>query len=126
MKWKRVAVLVGLLYAVVGIVFALPATHVQLWRLGAWIVCAVAYAGHLGYERYGLRHRPGRAAWHVAAAVALGAFGLALGANVHALGLPSGHAPRGLLLLALILWPLLTAVPAFIVAFAIGLVGRDR
>jgi hypothetical protein len=48
-------------------------------------------------------------------AVALGALGLAIAANIHALRTGTGN-PR-LLALALVIWPIITGVPAFIVAF---------
>jgi transposase len=32
-------------YALVGVVFALPASHVHAWRLAAWGVSGVAYSG---------------------------------------------------------------------------------
>jgi hypothetical protein len=57
-------------------------------------------------------------ALHLSAAVALGAFALALSANIHDLASPSGYRPR--MLVALIAWPVLTAVPAFIVALAMA------
>src|SRR5207249_11455698 len=52
---------------------------------------------------------------HAALAVALGAFLLAVAATVHAVMVPS-HAPYWRHLLALVAWPLLTGVPAFVVA----------
>jgi len=42
-------VILGVLYAFVGIVFAVPASHVKVWRLAAWLVSAVAYAAHICY-----------------------------------------------------------------------------
>jgi hypothetical protein len=113
-----VVILVGLFYALVGIVFAWPSDHVHFWRLAAWIVCALAYAGHIGYERFRLRNASTRAALHVAAAVALGAFALAGAANLHSLSVPSTATHRQLLLIALAAWPAITAVPAFFVALA--------
>lgn len=109
-------IIVGVLYAFVGIVFALPASHVKAWRLAAWAVSAVAYAAHICYERFRLRNAPLSAALHIALAVALGAFGLAVGANIHSLGVESGHEHRRLLVLALGLWPILAGLPAFLVA----------
>ena len=52
------------------------------------------------------------------AAVAFGAFALALAANIHDLGSASGYRPR--MLIALVAWPLLTGVPAFIVALVVA------
>jgi hypothetical protein len=113
-------ILIGLFYALVGIVFAWPVEHARAWRLAAWVVSAVAYAAHIGYEHFRLHHRPPRAALHVALAVALGAFGLAVGANLHSLSVPSTAGHRRLLLIALAAWPAITAVPAFLVALALA------
>jgi len=114
-SWVRTAVFLGIGYALVGIVFAVPATHLQAWRLAAWVVSAIGYAAHIAYERFRLQNSPGSAALHVAFAVALGAFGLAVGANMHSLSAGSTH--RHLLLLSLGIWPVITALPAFLVAF---------
>jgi len=115
-------VLLGVGYALIGILFALPSTHVQAWRLAAWVVSAAGYACHISYERFRLRHAPGSAALHVALAVALGAFGLAVGANVHSLSVESTSQHRQLLLLSLGLWPILTALPAYLVALGTSVV----
>ena len=111
-------ILLGLFYALVGILFAWPVEHVRMWRLAAWGVSAVAYAAHVGYEHFRLHNPPRRTALHVAAAVALGALGLAVGANLHSLSLPSTTGHRRLLLIALAAWPVMTAVPAFLAALA--------
>jgi len=117
--WLRTAVLAGAFYALVGVLFALPATHVLAWRRAAWVVSAIAYAAHVAHEQFRLRSRPRPAALHVAAAVGLGAFGLALGANIHALSVETPASQRHLLLAALALWPLMAALPAFLVALGI-------
>lgn len=113
----RVAVLLGIGYALVGILFALPRTHVQFWRLSAWLVSGVGYAAHVAHERFRLQSPPARAALHVALAAALGAFGLAVGANVHSLTAGSTSQHRQLVLLSLGTWPVITALPAFLIAF---------
>jgi hypothetical protein len=113
-------VILGLVYAFVGIVFALPAIHVEVWRLAAWVVSAVAYAAHICYEHFRLRNATRLAALHVALAVALGAFGVAASANIHSLRLGSANEHRHLLLLALGLWPVITALPAFLFALGAG------
>ena len=113
-----VAAIIGVTYAIVGIAFALPATHAQMWRLAAWAVSALAFAAHICYERFRLASSPSRAALHVAFAAALGAFGLAVSANIHALYIGSPAQHRLLLMLSLALWPLITAVPAFCIALA--------
>ena len=114
--WVRALVLLGVMYVFVGIVFAVPADHVKVWRLAAWVVSAIAYEAHICYERFRLRNSPHSAALHVALAVALGAFGLAVGANIHSLSIGSTNEHRRLLLLALGLWPVITALPAFLIA----------
>ena len=114
--WIRVIVILGVAYAFVGIVFAMPATHAKVWRVAAWVVSAGAYAAHICYEHFQFRNRPRSAALHVALAVALGSFGMAVGANIHSLSVGSTNEQRRLLLLALGLWPIITALPAFLVA----------
>src|SRR5205814_9896981 len=88
-QWISAAILLATLYALVGIVFALPTTHVKAWGLAAWGISSVAYAAHIWHERFRLRNSVVAAALHVASAAALGAFGLALGANIHSLCLGS-------------------------------------
>src|SRR5947208_12226276 len=95
-SWVCTAVFLGIGYAVVGIVFATPATHVQAWRLAAWAVSAIGYAAHIAYERSRLKNSPGPAALHVAFAVGLGGFGLAVGANIHSLSAGSTNQHRQL------------------------------
>jgi hypothetical protein len=111
-------VLVGVFYAVVGVVFALPEHHVRVWRLAAWLVSAAAYTAHIGYECVRTRAAPGRAALRVASAVALGAFGVALSATIHSVLVASTGQHRRLVLLALPIWPIMTGLPAFLVALA--------
>jgi hypothetical protein len=79
----------------------------------------VVFAVHIAYEHFRLRNTARLTAWHASLAVAFGAFGLALVANLHDLASASGYRPR--MLIALVAWPLLMAVPAFIVALAAGL-----
>ena len=114
--WIAAAILIGAMYAVIGVVFAWPATHVRAWRLAAWLLSGAAFAAHIGYECFGSRNAPRRAALHVASAVAVGAFGLAVGANIHSLSVASTSQHRRLLLVALVAWPIITGLPAFLVA----------
>src|SRR5215831_16285962 len=123
--WFFPLVVVGAVYAVVGIVFALPATHVRAWRLAAWAVSGVAYAIHVAYECFRLRNSSLTAALHVALAVALGAFGLAVGAVAHSVSATTSSEHQRLVRLALVTWPLITGLPAFLVGLATcGLLGR--
>jgi hypothetical protein len=126
------AAAIGIGYAVVGVGFAVPITHAHAWRLAAWAVSALGFAAHIAYERFRLRNPPGPAALHIALAVALGGFGLAVGANVHSVIAGSSGEHRQLLRLSLVIWPLITALPAFAVAFVVNHLlarvydGRDR
>lgn len=124
-RWLGAAILVGAIYAAVGVTFAWPVGHVRAWRLGAWTVSGIAYLAHIAYERIRLQAPVVRAALHVAVAVAIGAFGLAAAANIHAVttGLT---AHQTLLLWSLAVWPLFTALPAFLVALGIGAVVARR
>jgi phosphoglycerol transferase MdoB-like AlkP superfamily enzyme len=115
--WLAAVILFGIVYLVVGVAFPNPSAPSEaqfMWRLAAWLICGVAFAIHIAYERIGLRNSPRTTALHVAMAVALGAFGLAVAANIHSL--TGGIGNRRLLGLALVLWPIMTAVPAFLVA----------
>jgi len=116
-------ILAAAAYAAIGIVFAaLPADahHVRVWRLAAWLASAVVAAAHILYEQYRLRSSPRATALHAAGAVALGAFGLALAANVHWLFAGThGQSPP---LLALPVWPVITALPAFVAALVVAAV----
>ena len=111
--WFRAALLVGVVYVVVGRVFAVPVTHVQAWRLAAWLVCGLVFAAHIGYEHFKLRYSPLRLAFHTAVGVAIGAFLLAVAAMIRSQWTTSTIRP--IWFLALFLWPVITAVPAFLV-----------
>ena len=121
-SWVPMAVTLGVGYAAVGAGSAVPVTHVHAWRLAAWAVSAFGFAAHIAYERFRLQNSPGPAARHIALAVALGGFGLAVGANVHSLIAGSSSQHRQLLRLSLVIWPLITALPAFAVAFVVNVV----
>lgn len=115
--WPLIACLVGAVYFGVGITFAAlagAASSHQLrvtWRLAAWILCAAVFLVHLWSERARQETKSARAtAWHVAFAVALGAFALALAASLR-----NGR----VLALALLLWPLLLGAPAYLVGLVL-------
>jgi len=115
------ALLVGALYTLIGLVFALPTHQVQMWRLAAWVVSAILFAAHISYEHFQLHSRPGSAALHVAAAVGAGGFGLAVAATVHSLFVTPNYS-RWRFVGALLAWPLITALPAFVVAIVLSTV----
>ena len=123
-RWFSTVILVGLLYLAVGIISATLAGAAAsdqmrfFWRLSAFVISALVFAAHIAYEHFRLRNTTRPTAWHASVAVAFGAFALALAANIHDLGSASGYRPR--MLIALVAWPLLTAVPAFIVALVVA------
>ena len=118
--WLRVAVLVGIVYFLIGRGFARPADHLHAWRLAAWFVSGVSYAAHIWYEHFRLRNSPRATASHVALAVAIGATALAMAGMIHSLSIRA--AIRPVWLLALVAWPVMTALPALLVALVAGAV----
>jgi len=110
--WIRAALIVGAAYFVIGRVFAVPSANLRLWRLAAWMLSGLAYAAHIWYEHFRLRNSTRSTALHVALAVAIGAIGLALAGMMHSLSTTSAIRPAWLL--ALVLWPAITAIPAFL------------
>ena len=120
--WILPAVFFGVGYALVGILFAISPAHVQMWRLAAWAVSAAGCGAHIAYECVRRKNSPGPVARHVALAVAIGGFGVAVGANLHAVSAGTTGAHQNLLLLSLVLWPVLTALPAFLVALVVSVV----
>jgi len=131
-RWFRMVVLLGAVYFVFGVAFAAFAGRSasnsmrETWNRLGFLASAVAFALHIGYEHFRLRNSPLITASHVSMAVALGAFALAVSANVH--GYRVGTNNQRLLAFALVAWPALTAVPAFVVALvaAVGLALRRR
>jgi hypothetical protein len=128
--WVRAASLLALVYVVVGLLsgeLASRATTEQsrvVYRRAAWLVSAAFFAGHVGYERSRRRAAPSAAALRAAGAAAMGACGLAAVALVRALSTGTGR--PGMLAIALVAWPLITAVPAFLVALALGYLFPSR
>lgn len=117
--WLRGMIFFAAVYLLVGVAFPNPSVAGRLqfaWRLAAWLTCAIAFATHIGLEHFRQKNPPGRTALHVATSVALGAFALAAAANIHALRAGTGN--HGLLALSLVIWPILTGAPAFLVALA--------
>jgi hypothetical protein len=115
-------VLPGSVYFIVGVAFGELANWAgsgqgqNRWRLTAWVVSAFVFAAHISYEHFRLRSRATVLALHVALAAAFGAFLLAAAATLHAMR-STPTAPFWFYLLALVLWPFMTGLPAFIVAF---------
>ncbi len=120
-RWLGAVVLVGAVYLVVGVGFAAlagssaPHQTQVAWRLAAWLASAAAFAAHIWHEHFRRQSPPRTTAWHAALAVALGACGIAVAANVHTL--LAGVTYRPGLAIALVAWPVLTGVPAFLAAW---------
>ncbi len=85
-----------------------------LWRRLAWLVSGIGFAAHIVYGHYRLANPPRTTAMHASIAAALGAGALAVAANLHEWMAASSYRPS--IAMALVAWPLLTVVPAFVVA----------
>ena len=127
-RWLGAALLAGVLYLVIGVVSsalagaaATPKTQF-FWRFSAFVMSGLVFAAHLALEHFRLRRATWPAAWHTSMGVAFGGFAFALAANIHDLGSASGYRPR--MLLALVAWPLVTAVPALVVALVAAALAR--
>ncbi len=118
-RWLRTVILLGAVYLVIGIAFGTFAgwsasnQMVVTWRLLSFFTSAVVFAVHIGHEHFRLGNSPLLTALHASMAVAVGAFGIAVAANVH--GLVTSNHQRSLIF-ALVAFPALTAIPAFVVA----------
>jgi len=123
LKWFWVVLLVAVLYLVAGLVSAALARSAgssqarEAWRLAAWVISAVAFAAHIWYEHVGLSSTPRTTAFHPALAVGLAGFGLAVSASLH--GRAMNHPFPAT---ALAVWPVMTALPAFVVALVVAVV----
>jgi len=81
-------ILVAVAYAVIGVGFGLLASsadahHVRLWRLAAWVASGVVAVAQIGYGALSTGQLAPLNSVACGCAVALGAFGLALAANIH-------------------------------------------
>jgi len=123
-SWLRAAILFGLGYFLVGRLFAVPGEHAQAWRFAAWVVSFFIYTTHFRYERARPSSPPRVVALHVATAVAIGAFGLAVAGMMRSLTTQGSFKPTWLL--ALVLFPAVTAVPAFLVALIAAVFAARR
>jgi hypothetical protein len=117
-RWIPAALCAAVLYPAVGVTFTLldrragPAP-VRPWRVAAWIAGGAVFAAHLLYEHLRRRSSPSTAALHAAAAVAAGAFLLAVWINLHRPPNEPGR-QRSLVPLALVVFPAVTGIPAFL------------
>jgi vacuolar-type H+-ATPase subunit I/STV1 len=119
-RWFRMVMLLGAAYFVFGVAFAAFArwsassSMHEIWNRLGFVASAVAFAVHLGYEHFRLRTSPVVTASHVSMAVAVGAFALAVSANIHEYRVDSSN--KRLFAFALVAWPAITAIPEFVVA----------
>ena len=133
-RWFPMALLVGALYFLLGVGFATLASWAAtnstrvIWNRLGFLISGIVFALHIAYEHFRLRSSPVISATHVSIAVALGAFVLAVNANIHGYRVGSGN--RRLLAIAVVAWPAITAIPAFVVALitakALTLQQRNR
>ena len=125
-RWLSRAAVVALLYPFIGITFALPAhgSATRPWRLAAWLVSGIVFAVHLRLEHSRDPDSPSRAALHAAAGVAMGAFLLAVWINIHHWIAGGQQSPRPLL--ALLVFPVVTGLPAFAAALVLLLAAGAR
>ena len=103
----------------------MPGEHAQAWRLAAWLVSFLIYTAHFRYERV----RPSSATacrWRCTSrpAVAIGAFAVAVAVMMRSIARRDRSQPTWLL--ALVLFPAVTAVPAFLVALVAGVFSARR
>jgi hypothetical protein len=117
----RRATLVGLAYFGIAMVFGALAGATGggfrvAWRLAAWLISAALFAWNVRLEYAVLDNPPATAARRAAVAVAWGAFAVAVVAYSRSRMASSPHSAH--LLLAFLIWPVLTGGVAFIVAFA--------
>jgi hypothetical protein len=121
---RRTVLIVGIAYGIVGVLtarLALSAESTSMrtaWRLAAWLLSGALFALHLGYERLRVGGSPASTAARVAGAVALGAFVLAVAGPVRSSW--GTERFRRAAALSMVVWPMITGVPAFMIALAAG------
>jgi len=128
--WIRPLLLAAIAYGLVGIVAArlagaASAQQVRAaWRVTGWLLALAVFCAHLVFEHRRVGAPLRTMAARVAAAVALGALALAvLGPTRARWGTSdSGRA----FALSVVLWPIITGVPAFLAAIAMGWILKRR
>jgi hypothetical protein len=120
---------VAVFYAMVGVATSAlngadaSTTSVRITRFAAWGVSLVVFLAQVIVERTRLRVHPRSVAADAALATAIGALVLAVRAALHAV---SAGRFEERWALALVLWPLLLAMPAFVIAFGLSSMLRPR
>jgi len=120
-QWLWILLGVGLGYFVIALATSslarAPSSHALAWRLAAWVTSFVVFTLHTRYERIRLRSSAAKAARHAAAAAGLGAFLVAMVALLRGGATPEHQGARAL---ALVVFPLATMLPAFLVALSLA------
>jgi hypothetical protein len=115
--WLRAVLLTGAIYCTIGISFSAFAARLSsqrvAWNVASFVVSLIVFAVHIGYEHFGIGNRPLIVAWHASLAVALGSF--LLPSRLISIHFAS-RTPAQLLAIALVVWPLMVGIPAFVVA----------
>jgi len=113
---------IGAAYALDGIVFGAlavgPPGAVRFWRLAAWVTSAALFGAHVAYERLRAGRPAPSGAARAAAAAAFGAFLLAAAGPARTRW--GTDAFWRTAALSLVLWPIVTGVPAFVAAWVGG------
>jgi hypothetical protein len=128
-RWVLTSLIAAVLYLAIGAVTAslaksaLSPSGRNLWRFAAWVLSLLVFASHLIRERVQLGRNARSAALHAAVAVAIGGLALAAAGPVRA---HWGTEMAGRARLALVTWPLLVGVPAFLVGLVGAAVLRPR
>lgn len=113
----------GFLYVIIGLASAalgggVWGPRVRFWRGMAWVLSAVVFGVQIARDRLRMRYSATSTALHAALGAALGALGLAISATIHGYAVSSPHLRA--VKLAVLVWPLITAVPAFLVALVVS------
>ena len=120
--WFRAVILFAIIYIIIGIVFPVLAGSSSstgtrnLWRWAAFLISVVVFVLNIRYEHHRLNNLPSSTALHVSIGVAIAAFILALLAYIRGFFTDSGS--HNLVLYALVVWPFITGVPAFLISLA--------
>jgi multisubunit Na+/H+ antiporter MnhF subunit len=110
-------------YILIGLAGGLAASaasprQVVVWRLAAWVLSLLTFLGHIAFLRLRRSGRLVSAATQAAMSVAIAAWVLALAGPVRSHWGQSGIGR--VVALSVILWPVLTGIPAFGFAYMIG------
>jgi hypothetical protein len=118
--WVSATFVAGCLYLLIGLVSAdfaggVPGPRQRFWRWMAWVLSAIVFGTHVARDRIRMRFSAASTAFHAALGAALGALGLAISATIHGYRVSTPHLRA--VQLSLLIWPVITAIPAFFVAF---------